>query len=475
MAFTAGLASVFAGTGHRDWTTLLPQLRRDAPTEPHAAGMLAAIMMGKSGAPVQTDFKAAAALYCQAIHGWMTPQHNVRGARADTLRVMENCMNNMSVLIEAGAVAPGESLFDECIAALRLVVRECGSAEALTAKPADPAEGGPGAALTALLVLAASAMLYNDTDKALQYCRQAVSTYETAYRAGNCKAAARLLLDATVKNLRLILLPDTPGLTDLEQLMARASLMEPARAETPPGAAGGRAAPAARPACAGCGTTDAVLRKCKGSCRGANADGRFCSTECAQRSWTAHKKKTGCHKLTKEGAAQGATAASSPGRAATQAAAAAGSSGATAAQTRAMQTVIFKAFVYDSHCHQAHFEGPVEVDADLAVAQRDAEADQRLISYCVGKSTQAVLKLQPWRCVGCGGAAANVTSSSCAFLHLPLPAGPTVFAVATPHCRNDSPCGARGCSSRRRYCRLRPRSRLGFRTFQSSPRSTTDG
>ena len=69
------------------------------------------------------------------------------------------------------------------------------------------------------------------------------------------------------------------------------------------------------------------------------------------------------------------------------------------------RTVIFKAFVYDSHGHQAHFEGAVEVDADLAVAQRDAEAGQRLISYCVGKSTQAVLKLQPslalrglWRC-----------------------------------------------------------------------------
>jgi hypothetical protein len=69
MAFTAGLASALAGSGHRDWTTLLPQLRRDAPTEPHAASLLAAIMMGKGGAPVQTDFKAAAALYCQAIRG----------------------------------------------------------------------------------------------------------------------------------------------------------------------------------------------------------------------------------------------------------------------------------------------------------------------------------------------------------------------------------------------------------------------
>lgn len=435
----ACLPSALEGCGHRDWSTLLPQLRRDAPTKPHAASLLAAIMMGKANAPVQTDYKAAAAHYCQAIRGFMTPEHNVRGARADALRLTGDCTHNLSILLEMEAVAPGESLYDECIEALRLVVRECGSTEALTAKPANADEGGATAAICALMVLAASAILCNDTDKALQYCTQAVSTYETAYRAGNCEASARLPLDATVMHLRMIM-PPSPGLTDLEQLMARASLAEPGRAE-----AGGRAEPAARPACAGCGTTDVVLKKCKGSCRGANADGRFCSPECFNRSWKAHKKKTGCRNLAKEGAAQGTAAAAAavgrtPARAPAQAAAA-----------PATQRVIYKASLDDGHGHTAQYEASVDVDAAnyaacADVTKPDVDAFKRLVGQCMRQHTDAMLRLQPWRCQGCGGSEpTKVLNNAISYLHLPPPDGPLLFDIAMPYCRRNGTACEKRC------------------------------
>jgi hypothetical protein len=373
-----------------DWAALLPLLRRDAVTEPDAALFLALILLGKQSSPVQTDPKAAALALCQCIRASFWPQRSAAGSRLATLRIARSALVLFSEVLGLEDVPPGAES-SECVDTLNLVLRECGTTEELATAFRSTGQVVVEIVMMAYALLVGCVIMDHDYDRAVQLCLTSIAAFETADRAGNCLEGTRETLCEMLQQVRRLTVPNNPGVAHLEQFMAGASVTQPAHAETPSAAADDRAAPAAR-ACAGCGTTDAVLKKCKGSCRGAGADGRFCSTECAQRSWTAHKKKTGCHKLTKEAAAQGAPAASSPGRAATQAAAAAGSAGAIAAQTRAMQTVIFKAFVYDSHGHQAHFEGAVEVDADLAVAQRDAEAGQRLISYCVEKSTQAVLK-----------------------------------------------------------------------------------
>lgn len=56
-------------------------------------------------------------------------------------------------------------------------------------------------------------------------------------------------------------------------------------------------------ACAGCGATPLKLKRCKGSCGGSGAQGKFCSRECFTKSWEAHSQKTGCRRIEASSAA----------------------------------------------------------------------------------------------------------------------------------------------------------------------------
>lgn len=54
--------------------------------------------------------------------------------------------------------------------------------------------------------------------------------------------------------------------------------------------------PVPRPACDACGATPLTLLKCGGSCGGV---ARYCTKECGQRNWKAHKAATGCRNTTR--------------------------------------------------------------------------------------------------------------------------------------------------------------------------------
>ena len=180
--------------------------------------------------------------------------------------------------------------------------------------------------------------------------------------------------------------------------------------------------PALRPCCAGCGARPLVLKKCKGSCGGAGTDGKFCSIECAQRNWTAHKAKTGCHKLA--GTARDAGARKPR----------------AALGTRQL---LYKAVITDNTALEV-FEAAYEVDAATfaaaAAAVPDTAANERLARECVSRSEAAMLRMRAWRCEGCGGAdPAQLLHNLSSLLHKQQP---LVMDVAVPFCNNSPGCEA---------------------------------
>ena len=110
--------------------------------------------------------------------------------------------------------------------------------------------------------------------------------------------------------------------------------------------------------------------------------------------------------------------------------------------------VTYLANVTDGTGQKAEFRATYDVDAAMLAAavapQPDLEACRLIIRSLSVASTDAMLRLRPWRCAGCGGAEpARVLSNVASWLHVPPPDGPMLFDTAFPYCtRNGKACEA---------------------------------
>ena len=458
-------------TQRGEWGALLALLREHAPDVPEAAHSLGALLHGAAGAAVPMDVKASALQYCCCVRRALE-QAQARGVRPSVAFpvVFGDAVHAVGAALEFEEVRPGEPEHAECVATLRRVAHDCGRSEVL-ARSASTAKDAE-AAMNAYFSLGVDAFQQHDREEAARRYRQVLNVFETAGGAAvNTEKLARDCVDGAAANLR-VLEAKTPEEHQLASQMQRARLQQAdpehweqrsaLRANLVP--TGGMQ----RPACAGCGATPLTLKLCKGSCGGAGADGKFCSTECFVANWKAHKEKTGCRNVaaassgsSQRKAARGAASAAGAAGAASQpvqrtsaTAAAAGTASpqraaAPRAATPTKQRIKYKVAISDDHGHEASYETLVEVDAALFAAAKNATSDdaagmaafQRIISICFSQSKAAVLGLRPFRCFGCGDASPTcLLNNVMSYLRSPPPDGPMLFDMVQPYCERGGPC-----------------------------------
>ena len=326
--------------------------------------------------------------------------------------------------------------------------------------------------MNAYFSLGVDAFQRRDREEAARRYRQVLNAFEASGGAAvNTSKIAVECVDGATANLR-VLEAATPEEHALASQLQRARLQEEdpehwqqrsaLRANDVP--LGGTQ----RPACAGCGAQPLTLKLCKGSCGGAGADGKFCGSECFARSWREHKQKTGCRNVAAASAggaqraaaappaaasaAGAAGAASQPAQRAASATAAAASSqraAAPRAAAPAKQRLMYRVSIDDGHGHAASYEATYDIDAALFAAAKNAAANdpasldayRLVIGMCFTQSKAEVLRLRPFRCLGCG--AANPTfllNNVMSYLRAPPPDGPSLFDMVQPYCQRGGPC-----------------------------------
>jgi hypothetical protein len=405
---------------------------------------------------VPTDVKASATHYCRCVRLTLE-RAKERGVRpSEAFRLFGDAVHAVGAAVGFEEVTPGQREHEECVATLRRVAHKCGRSEVL--RRAGTAAAAAEAALNAYHALGVDAFQQRDREEAARRYRQVLQVFETSGGAAvNTGRWARQAFDGATRSLR-ILEAETPEEHARAMQMLRAQLMQedPERWEgriarrTSLGPVGATQ----RPACAGCGGTPLTLKLCKGSCGGAGADGKFCSTECFARSWRAHKQKTGCRNVdAASGGAQRTTAAGASGAASPQRAPSATSGSQRPAASRAAapakQRILYKAVIDDNHGHVANFETTYDVDVALfapaAAGDRvtRGEAFMRIVELCHHQSKEDILRLCPFQCFGCGAANPRLLmNNASAYLRLPPPQGPMMIDIVQPYCKRHGPCEA---------------------------------